>query len=256
MEKDASLFGKRVVFLYPVPVVNELTTVLANKEFAACVSHDHERLQAFLAKDDRSLVFINIDDGMKESEWPAWILGAQEKNAKNAFGVLTLNGNPDLAKKYILDIGVQCGFITIKTGIAQATDILIKTLDANEARGRRKYVRATCEPESATFNTKEGFEQTSGTLLDISTAGSAFRFEDGRTLPKGRLLRDVQLKLRTIRLSLDIIIMGGHQEEDSNHILVGMFAPPSLDDSKLEKIRGFIKRCIQENFDQCLQGLV
>ena len=57
-------------------------------------------------------------------------------------GILSYNEDRELAEKYLMDIGVQCGFIKLKLGLQESIAIILKTLEATEARGNRKYVRA------------------------------------------------------------------------------------------------------------------
>ena len=72
-----------------------------------------------------------------------------------------------------MDIGIQCGFIMLVPRLENLVNVFTKILNANEARGRRKYIRAKCKPDRDTFNIKIENDLITGGILDISIAGMA-----------------------------------------------------------------------------------
>ncbi len=255
MNSEPSAFGKRVIFLYPHPVLDEVIESLANREFETYITKDHDRLAFFLKKDTRSIVFVNIDDGLKEPEWADWIKTRIAENPAVEYGVLTLNDAAALPQKYIMEVGTSCGFVTLKNGAAKATDTLLKTLEANEARGQRKFIRAPCLPGAASLNLNHNGELLRGNILDISSAGMAIHFDDNRMFRPGTLLSDVQLTLKGTRLTLSGVVMGGRNDPERGEIGLVMFAPQTMDDVKRLKVRTFVRRMLQEEFDQRLKSL-
>lgn len=69
-----------------------------------------------------------------------------------------------------------------------------RVLEANEARGRRKYVRVQPPPDARVeFNVQLAAGAESGTILDISSVGMAIRFSRPVKLESKSLLSDIQL---------------------------------------------------------------
>ena len=56
---------------------------------------------------------------------------------------MTYNPDPELARKYLMDVGIPCGFIQLKLGTAEGKSIILKTLAAD---GPRRIVYVSCDP--------------------------------------------------------------------------------------------------------------
>ena len=90
----------------------------------------------------------------------------------------------------VITLNVTCGFIQLKLGKEDSKKIILKTLEVNECKGKRKYIRATSNNIlKSTFNVQIGSELKTGTILDISSAGMSFIFDEPTTLSKNALLR-------------------------------------------------------------------
>lgn len=249
-------FGKKVFFLNPPGVLSDVASTLSAHEFEVYLVHNHRNLARFLKKEPQALVFVNIDEGMSEPEWEAWIRGLQgdPETASVGIGVVTLLGDPEISRKYLMDVGISCGFVTLKIGASKTADILLKTLEANEARGRRKYVRASCPAGTAEFSVPLGDAVLRGTVQDLSTVGMAAWFESAAELPVGTRLKDLQLTLRGARILLNGIIVGKRTGGDGPPVQVIMFEPGSLADEKREKIRSYIRRVLQDEVNRRLES--
>jgi hypothetical protein len=187
---------------------------------------------------------------MSEKEWETYIKGIQENSAtsETRLGILSYNQDKALMEKYLMEIAVPCGYVQLKLGIQESTQIILGVLQANEAKGRRKYIRAFCADDvNAAMNYKgaEGFFQ--GKLLDISSAGIAARIPQFPDIPPNSRLHDIQLKLRGALVMTDAVLMGKRQDDKSVWIFI--FDPSKLNsDSKLV-IHHYIKQCLQKYID-------
>ncbi|MDR2471290.1 MAG: PilZ domain-containing protein [Treponema sp.] len=241
--------GKKVFILYPHSVIkDELLDLLIMGGFESYVLHDHKRALKILARFPDSIMFINIDEGMTEKEWEAYIRGAQEAEAtKNCkLGILSYNTDQKLMQKYLMDLAVPCGYIQLKLGVKESTRIMLGALEANEARGKRKYIRAYCEEDiNATVNIKGSTGFYYGRILDISAAGIAARFEKFEDLPPNSLLREVQLKLRGGLVLTDAVLMGKRQD----NVWVFLFDVTRMNPDHKLTIHHFIKYTIQHYMD-------
>ncbi|MBN1241813.1 MAG: hypothetical protein JXA15_03800 [Spirochaetales bacterium] len=249
-------FGKKVFFLHPPGVINDVAGLLARSEFETYLIRDHTRLKRWLAGHPDGIVFVNIDEGLPEPEWEAWVrsLMAEEATSGVGVGILTMTGSPELSGKYLIDIGVACGFVVVKVGVARTAEILVKTLEANEARGKRKFVRVPCADSGVLLSASDGERNLKATVLDISVAGVACRLDEGRRPPPRTLFRGMHVSLKGVPLFVDGIYVGS-REGPGGTVELFMFDPRSLDDDKKDKIRDFGRKILQGRMDAELAAL-
>jgi len=227
---------------------------LAEQEFEVYLVRDHARLKRVLAREPDAVVFVNLDDGLDETGWESYIrsLRNDEKTAQVGVGIVTLNEDKTLMQKYLMEIGLPCGYVILKIGSAKTTEILSKTLEANEARGRRKFVRAACPPGTAQFVVEFDGSTRRGEVSDISSAGAAIAFDDGLRLKAGTVLRSLQLSVKGARFIADGFVVAQRAAEGETSTLVVMFDPASLDDNKRERIRSLVFRVNQATMERLL----
>jgi hypothetical protein len=165
---------------------------------------------------------------------------------------MTYNPNPDLARKYLMDMGIPCGFIQLKLGLAEGKRIILKTLEANEARGRRKYVRARCSArQHVTFNMgyQDGF--LTGSILDISIAGMAFSFDKTVSIKPYTAIADLQLRMKGTICRVAGKFVGPISGQSGRYLM--MFDSPLAADAR-EKIHRFIFHALQEELDEFVKN--
>jgi hypothetical protein len=210
---------------------------------------DEKKARKLLEKFPGSIMFINIDEGLKEPEWEAYIRGIMEdpKTKDSRLGIMSYNQDKDLMQKYLMDLAIPCGYIQLKLGLQESTKIILAALEANEARGRRKYIRAECEDDiNATMNFKNDTGIAHGKILDISSAGIAARVENSPALTPNSVLHEVQCKLRGGLFMTDMIFMGTRRDDKSNFIF--LFDPKISQENKLT-VHRYIKLCLQKYVD-------
>ncbi len=247
--------GKKVFFLYPPPVLTEIMEELAKREFEVYTARSHRKLLKVLAQEPESIVFINIDDGtLDEAEWEAYVRSIRSDEATTAAGVgiLTLNEpSPEVRVKFLMDIQVACGFVILKIGAAKTTEILVRTLEANEARGRRKFVRALCAKGIGHCSISHDGSPLNGEISDLSSAGFAVHFDGKTSLKVGTVVRGVLLTVKGVRISSDAFVAATRSEgETPIHVL--MFVPGNNDEQRLEKLRTLVFRINQTAMDTIL----
>ena len=206
-----SFLGKRTYFVYPNSVIqDELVFSLIRQEFEVYLVKDFQKAVALFRRYPDSVVFVNIDEGQSEPVWEMYISTLQNDPDLWALqiGVLTYNKDPALAQKYLMEMMVSAGFIKLGLGLKESTSIILKVLEANEARGRRKYLRVHTEAHKATFNLKVGDKQLTGTIVDLSVVGMACRFDASLTLSAHTKFDAVQLKLNGLLCMVTGILMG------------------------------------------------
>ena len=248
MEQSAA--GKKIFILYPHSVIqDELLDILIMAGFESYILYDHKRALKLLEMFPDSIMFINIDDGMNEKEWESYIMGIMEnpKTKECRLGILSYNTDQQLMQKYLMEIAVPCGYIQLKLGVRESTKIMLGALEANEARGRRRSIRADCGDDlNATLNYRGDSGFYHGKIMDISSAGVTARMDRFDTVPLNTVLRGVQLKLRGGLFYSDMIFMG--KRKDSKNIYIMLFDPKIQQENKMVIIR-YIKMNLQKYID-------
>jgi hypothetical protein len=254
MEPNA--LGKKVFFLYPPPVLTEVLQELINREFEVYFAKDHVRLQRVISASPDAIVFIDLDEGLEEAGWDAYVRGlrADSKTAGVGVGVLTLNDDDSLREKYLMDIQVQCGFVILKVGAAKTAEILVKTLEANEARGRRKFVRANCPPGAGLCSIEHDGMSLRAELTDLSSAGMALRFEGDLSFRAGTVFRGLSISAKGLRVLASGFVVAQRVESSGARVHVVMFDPSSLDDARRDKLRSLVARLNQMSMDHLLES--
>ena len=242
--------GKKIFLLRPHSVIHqEMLDILIMAGYETYTLVDEEKAKKLLKKFPGSIMFINIDEGLKEPEWENYITQIQkdEGTCETRLGIMSYNQDKQLMQKYLMDLSVPCGYIQLKLGLGESTKIILRALEANEARGRRRSIRAECEDDlNATLNFKGMTGMYHGKILDISSAGIAARLDKIDILPPNVVLRDVQLKLRGGLILTDMIYMG--QRSDNKNVFILLFDPKMQQEHKLVVYR-YVKLCLQKYID-------
>lgn len=245
--------GKKVFFLYPHSVIeSDVVHDLIRSEYEVYTLKEYKKVKLLLKKYPGSIIFINIDEYLNESEWIEYVnsITNNPDYVGVQVGILTYNENEELAKKYLMEVSVTCGFIQLKLGKEESKQIILRTLDVNESKGKRKYIRATSNNIlKSTFNVKIGSELKTGQIHDISSAGMSCIFDEETTLSKNAILRKMQLKLNGKLVLVDGIAFGSRVISDSKILMVIMFTN-SVTDSSKSKIHRYIGEVLQSNIDK------
>jgi len=250
----AETLGRKVFFIYPHSVIqNQLIQDLVDREYEVYFINDYKKVESICEYYTSPIIFINIDEGLEEPEWEKLIRNLMKNESSNhsMIGILTYNENALLTQKYLMDLMVPCGFIKLKLGVNDSTDIIIKTLDANEVKGKRKYVRANCNTDKATLNISYKGSLYSGSIVDISSVGMAVNFDNNLDLEKNAYLKDIQLKLRGILLRVSAVVIGHRDVEGDKTIYVLLFDQYVTTQIK-SKLRSYINRTLQNEMERKL----
>ena len=256
---DEHANGRKVFFLYPHSIVRDLVKDIVRNEYEVYVVEDHDRLHPLLVRYRNPIVFINIEERLKEDEWEKYIKNVltSPSTKEVGIGVLTyFDRSKALTEKYLLELGVNCGYIRLKTDINKCKDIILKMLEANEARGKRRFVRGVCNPRLDTLNLVTNGTRSTGRLLDVSIAGMACRFDDlTRKIEVGQELKDIQLVLRGSRCQVDGRVIRVDRRGGDDDVYIVLFKAESLVPAVKEKIHNFIQICLQNAIEQEMKGL-
>lgn len=248
---ETGALGKKIFFVYPPPVLTEVVDSLTRQEFEVYLSRDHDKLKRAVAAFPDAILFVNLDDGLDEAGWRNYVQSLRAETPEVGIGIITLNDDAELREFYLMNAQVQCGFVILKIGATKTAEILAKTLEANEARGRRKFVRAACSAGTGQCAVNYEGATLRAELTDLSSAGMAIRFNGGLSLKVGSVLRDMALTIKGQRILASGVIVAKRAQDGGVHVL--MFDPGSLDEARKEKLKILVCRINQTSMDAILE---
>jgi len=246
----ADIVGKKIFFLYPtVAVQNKVITELIQQEYEVYIVKNKDTLRKVLREYKGSVVFVDINEHMKETEWENWITAV--KNAPDTkdtyIGIVTANDDEKIKRKYLLTIKV-CGYTVLKFDLDKAIIHLIEILQAVNAKGRRKFIRATItKNQNATLNMAVNGAFVKGQIKDISVVGFSCTLDGNPDISKNTLFKDIQVKLLSSILKVEAIVFGT-RTEGYEKIYVLLFTQRIDPDVRI-KIRNFIQHSFQSKMD-------
>ena len=247
----SDILGKKIFFLYPTATVqNRIITELVQQEFEVYIAKDKDSLRRVLKKYVNSVVFVDINEHMPEKEWDSWITGIMNANeTKNvSVGIVTANEDELIKRKYLLATKVSCGYTVLKFDLDKAIEHIMEVLKAVDAKGRRKYIRATTGHEAnTTMNLPLDGMFINGQIKDISVVGLSCAIEGNPEITKNTLIKDIQVKLQGSLLKVEGIVIGSRMD-GKEKIYVLLFTQ-RIDPDVRVRIRRYIQQNLQGKMD-------
>ena len=241
--------GRKIFFLYPAAVVqNQIIAELVQQEFEVYITKNHKALQRVLKKYSDAIVFADIDEGMPAAEWEKWIDDIKKTLPDVSIGIISASKDEELKEKYINSVGVHCGFTVLVSDINKAIVQILENLKAVNAKGRRKYIRATMENETGvSVNLPLNGSFINGTIQDISVVGISCSFDSDPELTKNALFKDIQVKLQSALLKVEGIVFGSRMDENIKSYV--LLFTQRIDPEARTKIRKYIQQNLQNKMD-------
>jgi len=255
-DKDtpAEIVGKKIFFLFPsVAVQNKIVTELVQQEYEVYITKNKDTLRRVLRNYPDSIVFVDINEQLTEAEWEGWVTAV--KNAPDtkstSIAVVTNNDDEKIKRKYLLTIKVA-GYTVMKFDLDKAVVHIIEILQKLDAKGRRKYIRASTKGDSnATLNLSINGTFVKGYVRDISVVGISCTLEGSPDISKNTLFKDIQVKLLSSLLKVEGIVYGSRMEENEK-VYVLLFTQRIDPDVRI-KIRTYIQHNLQSKMDKELK---
>jgi hypothetical protein len=250
----ADITGKKIFFLYPtVAVQNKIIAELVQQEFEVYVAKNKDTIRRVISQHHNSIVFVDINEHLKEAEWEGWITAV--KNAPDtkdtSIGIVTANDDEKIKRKYLLALKV-CGYTVLKFDLDKAIIHIIEVLQTLNAKGRRKFIRATTEKDhNTTINLHHNGAFINGQIKDVSVVGISCTLEGNPDITKNTLIKDIQIKLQTAIIKVEAIVFGS-REEGYEKVYVLIFTQ-RIDPDVRTKIRKYIQHNLQSKMDNELK---
>jgi hypothetical protein len=246
---STDILGKKIFFLHPATVVqNQIVAELTQQEFEVYTVKDHIAQIRVLKKYQDSIVFVDIAGGMSEPDWEKWIRGVMGALPNVAIGILTAQDNEELKQKYLGAVQIVCGYTVLKSDLNKTIAAIMEILKTVDAKGRRKYIRATMEHDAnTTVNLPFNGSFINGVIKDISVVGISCAFEQDLELSKNTLFKDIQVKLQTNILKVEAIVFGSRM--DGNDKIYVLLFTQRIDPEVRTRIRKYIQQNLQSKMD-------
>jgi len=251
---DSEIQGKKIFFLHPSAVViNRIIEELAQQEFEVYIAKDHHKIKRVLQKFPDSIVFIDINEGgVNENEWENWVRTVSGALPDVSIGVISNIKKEDLIKKYVDVLKVKCGYTVLKSDLNLSIIQILEHLKNADAKGRRKYIRATIEsPAVAMINFNHNSNFVNGNIKDISVVGISCAFNQDPNLAKNTLFKDIQIKLQTTIIKVEAIVFGSRMEGKLKTYV--LLFTKRIDPDVKSKIRKYIQQTLQNKLDPLLK---
>jgi len=248
------IVGKKIFFLFPTVVVqNKIIAELIQQEYEVYVAKNKDTIRRVLRDYKNSIVFVDVNEQLKETEWENWITAVKSSpdTKTTSIGIVTANDDEKIKRKYLLTIKV-CGYTVLKFDLDKAIMHIIDVLQSLDAKGRRKFIRATTTKESnVTLNLPVGGAFKNGQIKDISVVGISCSIEDNPDIAKNTLIKDIQIKLQSAIIKVEAIVFGTRME-GLEKVYVMLFTP-RIDPEVRTKIRTYIQHNLQSKMDNELK---
>jgi len=248
--------GKKIFFVQPNSVIQkEMVTELIRLEYEVYLITDAADAMDVFYEHPDCLAFLNIDDGLSEQGWLNFVQDVQRDPELQGvkLGILTYNPDPELASKYLFIHTVPCGFVRLSLRLAESTNIITKVLEANEAKGRRKFLRVACE-EHARLNFKTHADFIEGRVVDLSSVGLSCTLDPDKVWPQHSVFKSMQLKLKGSLCLVDGVVMGSRRLEGGMGTLYIILFDAKIANHHREKIRTYMQWVLQSSVEKFLRS--
>ena len=253
-DSPIDIIGKKVFFLYPTVVVqNKIIAELIQQEYEVYIAKNKDTIRRVIRQYKNSIVFVDINEHMKETEWETWITAVKDApdTKTTSIGIVTANDDEKIKRKYLLTIKVS-GYTVLKFDLDKAIIHIIEILQGLEAKGRRKFIRATTTKDSnVTLNMSVNGSFRNGQIKDISVVGISCTIDDNPDIAKNTLFKDIQVKLQSTIIKVEGIVFGTRMEGEEK-VYVILFTQ-RIDPDVRTKIRKYIQHNLQTKMDNKLK---
>lgn len=165
------------------------------------------------------IIFFNIDANIANIHWPTYIKNLQNRcNPTTVLGVFYVKRSSvqerfALEKLYLYDIGIQSGCVQLEYRKNANFTIIEKILYANQAMGRRKFVRAICENSCSLSFVFNGV-QYDGVISDISLSHFSCSFRVHCPVPQYEKVQNIQFNIRGMHFRSDAVLFMQRMSEN------------------------------------------
>ncbi|MBO7639007.1 MAG: hypothetical protein J6S91_08530 [Treponema sp.] len=250
-EENRDLYGKKIYFVSPpYSIRNHVIPLLRDMEYEVYTIDNYRDLKNILRKNPYSVCFINLDSHLTTYGWFVFVdeFKEDEKLKDVSVGFISERITATEKEYFLKNLPLAGGIINPAGVMNKIAEKIADILEMNNAKGRRKYVRANClnDKSAVLFYTQNNLLHQLK-LVDISIVGAAVKLESNDDLPQiNSVIRSATLKLGTRQFIVDFVVFAIHQRGE-RQLMITLFVP--------ETVSGF-KTAIQEYIYDILQEQV
>ena len=257
-DADKSIYGRKVFFINPsVSFEQQVIERLRLMEYEVYAIDDYRKAKPLLRKNADSICFCIVESQLTLKGWHNFIKSFEDENvfAPLDIGVL-MPPLPDEKKaNFIASLQLDAGILSLGQDSETLFHEIVKALDAKEAKGLRKYVRADClsEPQADLLWLKDN-RMFKLKIIDISSVGIAAKLSPGQANAVfiNQIIEGVTLNLKSTQVGVDIKITAIKSAGD--FLLVVIMFNTSTTPDAINKIRGYIAENLQEKLRSSLRN--
>lgn len=245
-----SVWGRKIFFLNPheslFPVISDLRAA----EYEIYTIENYRDVKGMLKRYPDSMLFINVDDQLPHESWLNFVLSLKEDQAFSnvLVGLLTHGLKKEITDKFMKYADLTGGIINVSESRTLVLHSINSVLKINNAKGRRKYVRAICVGDTKV----QIIITVSGKMyvlkvFDISTVGVACSTKqsmDITSIKPKTIFRRSTIALNGVQYAVDLLVLAIKPNKDEN-MLVCLFMP-GMQASIKQKIRSYVFSTLQK----------
>ena len=250
MAEDKSVFGRKVFFIAPgITFEAQVLERLRLMEYEVYAVDDYRKAKPVLRKNADAICFCIIESQLSLKGWHTFIKSFEEENVFSPLdmGVIMHSLPQDKHTNFVSDLQLDAGVIKLDQDSESMFHEIVKALDAKEAKGLRKFIRANClnEPQADLLWLKDN-RMFKLKIIDISSVGIAAKLSNGQanTIFINQIIEGVTLNLKNTHESVDIRITAIKSAGDFLLVVI-MFNTTTMPES-INKIRAYIAENMEE----------
>ncbi|MCQ2248507.1 MAG: hypothetical protein MJZ50_05790 [Treponema sp.] len=254
-EREKPLYGRKIFFMNASHNIREVaTTRLREMEYETYIIDEHQYAKAILRSNPDSICIINLDhvgkDSMEVIQYLNFIISCEKDETLSSiiFGVTSVNTSSKQMNLFFFNTQLGAGYIPASPNRDDLTETLSVVFEINGAKGRRQYVRASCEASGTAFiNITMGVREFKFPLVDFSSIGLACQIpnEMAGFIPEKTLLNKVDLYLMGEKLKVSLVVLKDFKKGEKS-ILVTLLAPSVTLEVK-SKLREYVFRVLESD---------
>ncbi|MBR1537155.1 MAG: PilZ domain-containing protein [Treponema sp.] len=243
-DADKSIYGRKVFFISPsIGFEQQVLERLRLMEYEVYAIDDYRKAKALLRKNADSICFCMADAQMTPKGWHNFISSFSEENVFSPLdmGVIMHFLPEDKQANFQAGLSLEAGILDLNEDAEEVFHKIVRAIDAKNAKGMRKYVRANCLKETqADLLWLKDNRMFKLKIIDISAVGIAARLSQGQANAVfiNQIIEGVTLNLKSVQVSVDIQISAIKSAGDSLLVVI-MFTASTTPDS-INKIRAYI----------------
>ena len=254
---DKSVFGRKVFFIMPgISLESQLLDRLRLLEYEVYVIDDYRKAKPILRKNPDSICYVCINDKLTLMGWHKFMKSFEDEGVFSPLdmGVISHHLSEEKREEFLNELQYDAGFIVQDKTSEYLLHEIIKNLDNLQAKGIRKYVRASCvaEPQADLLWIKDN-RMFKLKIIDISSVGIAAKLSNSQanSVYINQIVEACTINLRTEQIIVDIKITAIKAAGD--FLLVVIMFNSSTPADSVNKIRHYIATNLQETIDSSIK---